>query len=125
MTCVRGIRGATTVERNEAELILEATRELLLAIVEQNKIEAEDVTSCFVTMTPDLNATFPAPAIRDVPGWTLVPLMCAQELEVPGSVERCIRLMLHVNTNKGQHEVQHVYLRGAVGLRPDLVQKQT
>lgn len=117
---VRGVRGAITVEVNEKEPILQATMELLGAIVEENAIAPEDIGSVLITVTGDLDATFPASAIRQMPGWELVPLMCALEVPVQGSLERCIRFMVHINTEKKQNEIVHIYLGGAQALRPDL-----
>ncbi len=114
----RGIRGATTVERNEREEMLAATTELLQAIMQRNELNAEDIASAFFTVTDDLDATFPAQAAREL-GWTGVALMCAREIPVPGSLEKCIRVLLHVNTERGAAEMQHVYLRRAVSLRPE------
>ncbi|MFC4078085.1 chorismate mutase [Salinithrix halophila] len=118
---IRGIRGATTVEKNEAEEILTATRELLEEIIHLNDLKPEDIASVFITATPDLTATFPARAIRMMPGWEMVPLMCAAEIDVPGAISRCIRLLLHANTERRGNEVHHAYLRDARSLRPDLV----
>ena len=118
---VRGIRGATTVPENTREAILEATSELLDALVRANDVNREQVASAFFTTTPDLNAEFPAVAARDA-GWTDVPLMCGHEMSVPGGLPRCLRLLLHVNTERALHEIRHIYLRGAVALRPDLAQ---
>jgi len=120
---VRGIRGAITVEHNDTNEIHVATKELLVEMLEQNDVSSEQIASCFITVTPDLDATFPARAVRDMSGWDLVPLMCALEVPVPGSLPQCIRLLLHVNTAKGQEEIRHVYMRKAVILRPDLQQK--
>ncbi|XEC92743.1 chorismate mutase [Paenibacillus tarimensis] len=120
---VRGIRGAITVEANEEQAILQATVHLLNGIVSENKIVPEDICSVFVTVTDDLDDTFPARAIRQMPGWDLVPLMCALEVPVKGSLEKCIRLMVLVNTDKSQAEINHVYLGGAQALRPDLAAK--
>jgi chorismate mutase len=117
---VRGIRGAITVDVNEEQPILSATVELLNGIVADNQIVPDDICSVFVTVTSDLDETFPARAIRQMPGWDLVPLMCALEVPVKGSLERCIRLMVLINTDKSQAEIRHVYLRGAQALRPDL-----
>ncbi|MFX3633481.1 MAG: chorismate mutase [Candidatus Pristimantibacillus sp.] len=117
---VRGIRGAITVDVNEQQPILQATIELLKEIVQENAIIPDDICSVMITVTNDLDATFPASAIRQMSGWELVPLMCALEVPVKGSLERCIRFMLHVNTDKTQAEVKHVYLGGARALRPDL-----
>lgn len=118
---VRGIRGATTVPENTREAILEAAAELLDAVVRANDVHREYVASAFFTTTPDLNAEFPAVAARNA-GWTDVPLMCGHEMSVPGGLARCLRLLLHVNTERSLQEMQHVYLRGAVALRPDLAQ---
>ncbi len=118
MAC-RGIRGATTVEANTAEAILDATGELLAAMVEANGLAAEDIASALFTVTADLDAAFPAQAARQL-GWHQVPLLDAIEIPVPGSLPRCVRVLLHWNTSRGQAEIRHVYLRGAAGLRPDL-----
>ncbi|UHA72966.1 chorismate mutase [Paenibacillus sp. 481] len=120
---VRGIRGATTVEHNDGAQILEATIELLKEIVEQNDVQPEYIASVWVTMTEDLDATFPARAIREMSGWELVPLMCAVEIPVQGSLPRCIRLMVMINTAKEQADINHIYLRNAKSLRPDLVSR--
>ncbi|CAM3126063.1 chorismate mutase [Paenibacillus lupini] len=123
MMSVRGIRGAITVEANEKEQMLQATLELLNEIVKQNAIDPSDIGSVFITVTQDLDDTFPAIAIRQMAGWDLVPLMCALEVPVKGSLERCIRFMIHYNTDKSQAEINHVYLAGARVLRPDLSKK--
>jgi chorismate mutase len=119
MAC-RGIRGATTVDGNSRDAILSATRELLDEMVRLNHFRTEDVASAYFTTTPDLNAEFPAVAARDALGWTNVALMCGHEMAVPGSLPMCLRIMLHVNTERGQDEIRHVYLRGAAILRQDL-----
>lgn len=116
---VRGIRGATTVTENTREAILEATSELLDAMVRANDIDREHIASAFFTTTPDLNAEYPAVAARDA-GWTDVPLLCGHEMSVPGGLPRCLRLLMHVNTERALDEIQHIYLRDAVALRPDL-----
>jgi chorismate mutase len=118
---VRGIRGATTVEHNEEQEILTATGELLRAIVEANDFRPDDICSVFITVTGDITATFPARAIRTMIGWELVPLMCSLEVPVENSLPKCIRLMVQINTNKGQAEINHVYLKEAKALRPDIV----
>lgn len=115
----RGVRGATTADANTAEAILDCTRELLVRVAEANSIATADIGGVVFTVTPDLTAAFPARAARDI-GWVNVPLMCAQEIAVPGALGRCVRLMLLWNTERRQDEVVHVYLRGARGLRPDL-----
>jgi len=116
---VRGIRGATTVSKNSREEIIEAARELLTLMIEANEIDPEDVASATFTTTADLNAEFPAVAARQM-GWTFVPLMCGHEMSVPGSLPMCLRILLHLNTDKGPHDIHHVYIRGAAALRPDL-----
>jgi chorismate mutase len=121
---LRGIRGATTVEADESDAILEATGELLSAMLERNGIDDfEPIASIFFTTTPDLVATFPAEAARAL-GMTKVPLLCNQEIPVPGRLPRVVRVMLQINTHLRQDEVQHVYLRGAAALRPDLSSAQ-
>lgn len=113
----RGIRGATTIERNDREEILSATTELLQLMIRQNDLHTEDIASAIFSLTEDLDAEFPAVAARML-GWTEVPLMCTREIPVPGSLGKCIRVLLHVNTTRSLSEIQHVYLRGAVNLRP-------
>ena len=114
----RGVRGATTVKANTREAILAATTELLGAMVEANGIHIEDVASAFFTASPDLNAEFPALAARQM-GWTHVALLCGHEMNVPGSLPLCLRILLHVNTEKRASDIVHVYLHGARVLRPD------
>ncbi len=117
MPC-RGVRGATTAEENTRESILEATRQLLALMIRANGIASEDVASAVFTTTTDLNAEFPALAARQL-GWLDVALMCYHELEVPGSLRHCIRILLHWNTEKQTSEMIHVYVKGATKLRPD------
>jgi chorismate mutase len=117
LTC-RGVRGATTVTTNEREAILEATRDLLLRLIEANNIKAEDVASVIFSTTPDLTAEFPALAARQL-GWHDSALFCCSEIAVPGSLEKCIRILIHWNTTLSLTEINHVYIRGAVNLRPD------
>jgi len=116
---VRGIRGATTVSKNTSDEIILAAKELLAAMIEANEIDPEDIASATFTTTPDLNAEFPAVAARQM-GWTFVPLMCGHEMSVPGSLPLCLRILLHLNTEKGAHDIHHIYIRGARALRPDL-----
>ncbi|MCL5610994.1 MAG: chorismate mutase [Chloroflexi bacterium] len=121
---IRGIRGATTVSADEPDLILEATRELLEAILGANaSMKPEDVASALFTVTEDLASTFPAQAARQM-GWSLVPMLCAREIPVPGSLPKVIRVLVHWNTDVPQNEITHVYLHDAVRLRPDLVAAQ-
>lgn len=117
---IRGVRGATTVQENKEEEIVKATEQLLREIVKRNEIKPEDVASVFVSVTEDINATFPSKALRLLDGWTFVPVMCMQEIPVPDSLKKCIRVMIHLNTNKRQTDIKHVYLNDAVVLRPDL-----
>ena len=119
MRC-RGLRGATTAADNSAAAILAATRELLERLVARNALDVADIASAFFTVTDDLDAAYPALAAREL-GWNEVALLCAREIPVPGSVARCIRVLLHINTTKGQADLRPVYLRDAVALRPDVV----
>jgi chorismate mutase len=118
MTC-RGVRGATTVDRNDREEILTATRQLLALMIHRNAIDKHDVASAVFTVTKDLDAEFPALAARQL-GWLEVPMLCGYEISVPGGLERCVRILVHWNTGTAQSEIQHVYIRDAVKLRPDL-----
>ncbi|HRQ40653.1 MAG TPA: chorismate mutase [Chloroflexota bacterium] len=117
-TACRGIRGAITVARNDASEILSATRELLQAIVQANQMQPDDIASVYFTTTSDLNATYPALAARQL-GWYDVALLCGHEMDVPGSLDHCIRVLIHWNTTKSARDIVHVYLRDAVSLRPD------
>ncbi len=120
----RGIRGATTVSENQSEQILQATRELLEAIVAANEtMQPDEIGSAIFTVTEDLDATFPAQAARQM-GWSMVPMICAREIPVPGSLPRVIRVLVHWNTETPQNEIKHIYLREAVKLRPDIVAAQ-
>jgi chorismate mutase len=114
----RGIRGAITVDSNDAEQILIATRELLYIMIRSNEIEPDDVASAIFTTTVDLNATYPALAARQL-GWYDVALLCGHEMDVPGGLAKCIRILVHWNTDRSATEIVHVYLRNAKGLRPD------
>lgn len=116
MTKVRAIRGATTSDNNTKEDIVEATRQMLVSLVEANDLRKEDVISAFFTTTKDLNTQFPAVAARKI-GWTEVALMCSHEMFVPDAQEKCIRVMVHVNTDKSPQEINNVYLKDAVNLR--------
>jgi chorismate mutase len=107
----RGVRGATCADENTADAIREAIRELVVTLAERNAIEPDDVASALFTTTPDLNAAFPAEAVRHM-GWEHVPLLGAVEMAKPGAPGRCIRVLLMWNTTRTQQEVEHVYLRG-------------
>ena len=117
---IRGIRGATTAHSNSRDAILSATQELLQAMIDRNGIIEEDVASILFTTTPELNETFPALAARMM-GWTRAPLLGFQEANVTGGLPLCIRVMIHWNTEKSIDEIQHVFIRGAEMLRPDLM----
>jgi len=114
----RGIRGATTAKANTAEDILEATQELVTALIALNQIETDDIVSAIFTTSPDLTAMFPALAARTF-GWTEVPMLCTHEMGVPGALEQAVRVLVHVNTTKSTKEIRHVYLKGAKVLRPE------
>jgi len=119
----RGIRGAITASANDSRAIVAATDALLRAMIDANGIAAEDIAAVFFTTTPDLNAEFPAAAARAL-GWHKVPLLCSHEMNVPGRLPACIRVLMLVNTDKPQDAVRHVYLEGAERLRPDLSGEQ-
>ncbi len=124
MSAVRGIRGATSVTVDEPEEILAATRELLEEILSANSIDHfEDIVSAIFTTTEDLCSTFPAEAARRL-GMSQVPLLCAREIPVVGSMPMCIRVLLHVNTDLAQADMRHIYLREARRLRPDVTSAQ-
>jgi len=120
---VRGIRGATTVSLNTEEEILDATRSLLQEMITRNGVEVDDLAAAFFTVTEDLNAAFPARAAREL-GWLQLPLLNGTEIPVPGSLRRCIRVLLWWNTDRTASEIQHVYQRDAIVLRPDLVSQE-
>lgn len=115
----RGVRGATTVETNDRDQILTATRQMLALMIRLNDIESDDVASATFTVTQDLDAEFPALAARQL-GWFDVPLLCGYEISVPGSMGQCIRCLMHWNTEKPQKDIHHVYMKEAAKLRPDL-----
>ena len=117
---IRGIRGATTITENSSLQILAETEKLVLEMAKENKIDPEDVASVIVSTTTDITAAFPAKAVRSIPDWTYVPVMCTHEMDVPGAIKQCIRILMHVNTSRSQREIRHVYLNEAIKLRPDL-----
>ena len=119
MTACRGVRGATTVAKDDRDEILLATRQLLALMIRENGIDDIDIASAQFTVTKDLSAEFPALAARQL-GWLEVPLLCGYEITVENSLPRCIRVLLHWNTEKTQAEIRHIYLHEAVKLRPDL-----
>lgn len=120
---IRGIRGAITVENNDKEEILVATKELLEKVAEENGIVEDKIASIFFSMTSDLDQVFPAVAAREL-GWINVPLFCVKELDIEGSLSKCIRVLIHYNTKKEQNQINHIYLKGAKVLRPDLVEEE-
>ncbi len=117
---IRGVRGATTVQNNTEKEIIVATEELFAKMSELNQIKSEDVASVFISTTEDIDAVFPAKALRKFDEWKYVPVMCMREIPVVNSLKKCIRVMLHLNTDKAQSEIVHVYLNEAHVLRPDL-----
>jgi len=120
---VRGIRGAIDVARNDREEIVSRTGELLGAMVKANRVKADDVAAAIFSLTPDLDAEFPAIAARRM-GWTDVPLMCAAELNIPRGMKRVVRILLLVNTGVGPGKIKHQYLGKTTALRPDLTRKK-
>ncbi|MBV8372718.1 MAG: chorismate mutase [Candidatus Eremiobacteraeota bacterium] len=116
---IRGIRGAITVEADEPAAIVDATKRLLLEIVQRNGVAVDDIASVLFSLTPDLHAVFPALGAREL-GWVYVPMLHFTEIDVPGALNRCIRVLVHVNTSRGIEEIEHVYLEDAAELRPDL-----
>lgn len=117
---IRGIRGAITIENDDAHLVLQETAHLMQEIINANNVNPEDVASVFVSTTPDIVSAFPAKAVRTLKDWSYVPVMCMHEMNVPGALPLCIRLLVHVNTEVKQEKIQHIYLNDAVKLRPDL-----
>jgi chorismate mutase len=120
---LRAIRGATTVDRDEATLVCDATRELLETLLERNDASADDVISAIFSVSPDLRSEFPARAARDL-GWDHVAMLCTTEMPVPGAIERCVRVLLHIELAVPQRDVKHAYLRNALVLRPDLTESK-
>jgi chorismate mutase len=119
---VQGIRGAVQAQDDTPEAILRSTRQLLLALIEANqKLNPEDIASVFFTVTDDLSSVHPAQSAREI-GWVSVPLMCAREIPVPGSLPRCIRILIHWNTDLAQEDIRPVYLGAASHLRPEFGQ---
>ena len=121
---VRGIRGAINVSQNSAGEITQATRELLIKMAKANQVKKEDIASVYFTLTPDLNAVFPASAAREL-GWDNVPLLGAVEVDVPGALAFCIRVLMLINTENSQAQIKHIYLREARSLRADLTNDNT
>lgn len=120
----RGFRGATTITDNNEQEMMDETRKLVLQMVEQNDINPSDISHVFFSVTNDLNAAFPAKVARQLPGWSHVPVMCMQEIDVPQGLKMCIRVMLVARTTLQQNEVKHIFLNEAIKLRPDLVEEE-
>jgi len=117
---VRGLRGATTVENDEEQAVLEATQALVEEMAKENGVLPGDIISVLISTTTDIKSTFPAKAVRSIDGWIYVPVMCTHEMDVPGAMSLCIRALMHVNTDIPQRYVKHIYQKNAVKLRPDL-----
>ena len=118
---IRGIRGAITITEDSSHQVWSETEKLVKEVVKQNNVKPEDIASVTISTTPDIHSAFPAKAVRTMEGWQYVPIMCMHEMDVPGALPLCIRVLMHVNTDTPQHEIIHVYLNEAVKLRPDLV----
>ncbi|MEX0762082.1 MAG: chorismate mutase [Dehalococcoidia bacterium] len=122
---IRGVKGATTVESNDRQSVLDATEELMRALIAENGIDPEDLAAVQFTTSPDLTAEFPAVAARERLGWVYVPLMCGHEMAVPHGQQRCVRILMLWNTERSQKEIRHVYMKEAASLRPDLAKSST
>ena len=118
---MRGIRGATTITSDIPELVWQETAKLVIQMADKNNVAIEDIVSVTISTTPDIKSAFPAKAVRTMDGWEHVPTMCMHEMDVPGALPLCIRVLMHVNTNISQRDVHHIYLNEAVQLRPDLL----
>lgn len=117
---VRGVRGATTVASDQPDIVLEATRTLVIEMAEGNGIAPDEIVSVIISTTRDIESAFPAKAVRTIDGWKYVPVMCTHEMDVPGSMPLCIRVLMHVNSETQQRDINHIYQNEAVKLRPDL-----
>lgn len=118
---IRGVRGAITIPEDKAEYVWDETARLVQEVAQRNNIVPEDIASVTISTTPDIHSAFPAKSVRTMEGWQHVPIMCMHEMDVPGALPLCIRVLLHVNTETAQKDILHVYLEDAVKLRPDLV----
>ena len=118
---MRGIRWGKKIASDTPELIWQETAKLVTQMAENNNIDVEDIVSVTISTTPDITSAFPAKAVRTMDGWEYVPTMCMHEMNVPGALPLCIRVLMHVNSNVSQRDVNHIYLNEAVQLRPDLV----
>jgi chorismate mutase len=120
---VRGVRGATTVVSDQTDIVLGATRSLVIEMAKENGIVPEEIVSVIVSTTRDIESAFPAKAVRTIDGWKYVPVMCTHEMDVPGAMPLCIRILMHVNSDRAQKDIKHIYQNEAVKLRPDLQKK--
>ncbi|MGM9949110.1 MAG: chorismate mutase [Lysinibacillus sp.] len=120
---IRGVRGATTIPADTQELVWAETALLVVEMVKENGILPEDIASITISTTTDIKSAFPAKSVRSMEGWQYVPVMCMHEMDVPGGLPLCIRVLMHVNTEVAQKDIKHIYLNDAVKLRPDLVRK--
>ena len=118
---IRGVRGATTIQNDSAELVWQETEKLVVEMAKANNLTPEEIISVTISTTPDIVSAFPAKAVRTMDGWQYVPTMCMHEMNVPGALPLCIRVLMHANLTVAQKDVQHIYLNEAVQLRPDLV----
>ncbi len=117
----RGIRGAITVEENSAESLKSAVVQLLSAVIKENNLKEEDISHVIFTMTDDINCIYPAKIVRDeFLNWKYIPMMCVSEMKIKNSLEKCLRILIVINTTLAQNQIKHVYLKGAVKLREDL-----
>ncbi|MGN7386622.1 chorismate mutase [Sporosarcina sp. SAFN-015] len=117
---VRGVRGATTVVSDQTDIVLDATRNLVMEMAKENAVAPEEIVSVIISTTRDIESAFPAKAVRTIDGWKYVPVMCTHEMDVPGSLSLCIRILMHVNSETNQKDIKHIYQNEAVKLRPDL-----
>ena len=120
MARVRALRGATTIDEDTADQIMERVTEMLHVVLAENDVEPDDIISMWFTATDDIHSQFPATAARAMGIFDDVPLMCARELDIPGALARCVRVMIHIETDRARRDLRHVYLHGARALRPDL-----
>ncbi|WP_413368076.1 chorismate mutase [Lysinibacillus sp. 3P01SB] len=120
---IRGVRGATTIPIDKEDFVWAETAFLVVEMAKENNIVPEDIASITISTTTDIKSAFPAKSVRSMDGWQYVPIMCTHEMDVPGGLPLCIRVLMHVNTEAAQQDIKHVYLHDAVKLRPDLVRK--
>ena len=119
---IRGLRGAITIELDKPEFVWDETARLVREVVAANDVTVEDIASIVISTTPDITSAFPARAVRLMEGWQYGPVMCMHEMDVPGALPLCIRVLIHANVEMAQKDVKHIYLNDAIKLRPDLAQ---